>query len=143
MFLGLVLNLVSNLASKMRYAKYIRIYPGVSVENLFIFLIIIGAGCFILGTFNLLIVATLGGLLAYHKGVCSYLFEALGLPLMFMYPIFNSRRYTPTTMPFGLFYENNVTDYLTYGLGAMWLLFDARLVTRHHVLMPENNGKSP
>jgi len=129
-FFGLLLNLISSLASNLWYARFVRMYPLHTIEYLFSILIILGAGIFILGVVKLLRAARLEGVLTDQKTIALFIFVALGLPLMFMFPMFDSRRYAPTNMPFGMFYENNVPDILVYGIGALWLFLGGWLISQ-------------
>ena len=65
--------------------------------------------------------------------IALFVLVALGLPLMFMYPMFSRRRLTSTYLPFGLFYENDVPKILTYGAGSVWLFLGGWLITRLRV----------
>jgi hypothetical protein len=55
------------------------------------------------------------------------------LPFTFLIQIFTSLRVLPTNLPFGLFSENAVPKLLYYGLGLLWLLLAAWLLTRLRV----------
>jgi len=133
-FTGLLLNLISNLASGLWYARFIRNYPQRGIEMLLSILIILGAVIFIIGVVKLLRAARLEGVLMDQKTIALFIFVALGLPLMFMFPMFDSRRYTSTNMPFGLFYENNVPDTLVYGIGVLWLFLGGWLISQLKVV---------
>lgn len=129
-FTGLLLNLISNLASGLWYARFIRNSPRRGIEMLLSILIILGALIFIMGIVKLLRTAKREGVLIEQKTIALFIFVALGLPLMFMFPMFDSRRYTSTNMPFGLFYENHMPDTLVYGIGVLWLFLGGWLITR-------------
>ena len=128
-FSGLLLNLISNLVSDRGYSMGFILRSPLR-ELAFSALILLSAAIYVVGVILLLRAAREEGLLQDNKTAALFFFAALGLPLMFMFPMFEARRYTATTMPFGLFYENNVPDLLVYGLGALWLLAGGWLITR-------------
>jgi hypothetical protein len=122
------------------YALYIRLdddYCGIPLSGIWQYRWV--TGIFIFGVAKLLKAARLEGLLTDRKTIALIIFVAFGLPLMFIFPIFNSRRYAPTNMPFGLFYENNVPDILVYGLGTLWLFLDGWLISRLKVSKQSNH----
>ena len=93
-------------------------------------LILLGAVIFIIGVVKLLRAAWLEGMLTDQRIIALYIFVALGMPLMFMFPMFDSRKYALTNMPFGLFYENKVPDILVYGIGILWLFLGGWLISK-------------
>ena len=93
-------------------------------------LILLGALIFIIGDRQTAQGCLAEGMLIEQKTIALFIFVALGMPLMFMFPMFDSRRYTSTNMPFGLFYENNMPDTLVYGIGVLWLFLGGWLITR-------------
>jgi hypothetical protein len=136
---GLILNLVSNFLSDFWYLTFIRKYPFRDLELFFSSVIVLSAIIFIFGIVKLLKTARLLGVLENDLNMVLFLSVSLGLPLMFMFPMFDRRRYAQTSMPFGLFYENNIPDVLTYGLGALLLILGAWLITRLRVPRQPNS----
>jgi hypothetical protein len=128
-FFGIMLNLISNLISTSGYSRGFLNHN--SPREMFLYsLIFMGAVTYIFGTALLLKTARLDGVLKDQKTVTLLILVTAGLPLMFMFPMFDSRLYAPTMMPVGLFYENHVPDVLTYGIGTLLLLFGGWLISR-------------
>ena len=99
------------------------------IELFLSILIILGAIIFIFGVITLLRAARLESVLTDdRKTIALFTFAALGLPLMFLLPMFDSRKYAPTSMPFGLFYENKVPELLVYAIGVLCLFMGGWLV---------------
>jgi hypothetical protein len=128
-FSGLLLNLISNLVAKKGYDMGI-ILRDPLLELVLTFLIILSFLIFTTGILQLLKSVRQEGVIKDNKIIALLIFVVLGLPLMFMFPIFDSHRYAPTNLPFGLFYENDVPDLLVYGLSTVWLFTAAWVVTR-------------
>jgi len=138
-FFGLLLNLISSLASNLWYARFVRMYPLHTIEYILSILILLGAVIFIIGVVKLLRTARLEGMLTDQRTIALFIFVALGMPLMFMFPMFDSRKYALTNMPFGLFYENNVPDTLVYGIGVLWLFLGGWLISQLKVVKQSNH----
>lgn len=129
LFTGLLLNFTANMVAGSVYRM--GLYTTNHLLNgLFGGLIIVGASLYISGLITLLKATKTAGVITDRTTIALLIFAAIGLPLMFMFPMFDMRRYAPTDLPFGLFYENNVPDVLYYGLSTLWLLLCAYLITR-------------
>jgi hypothetical protein len=122
--------LISSLASHLWYVRFARRSPGQIIEYFLFIGVILGAGIFIFGVIKLLRVGINEGLLHDPKIFVLFVLAAIGLPLLFMYPLFDSRKFIPTNLPIGLFYENNLPDILVYGMGTLWLLLGGWLISR-------------
>ena len=128
-FFGLTINLLSNLVSTNSYSMGFLDHNSLR-EMLLYAMIFMGAVTYIFGTALLLKTARLDGVLKDQKTVMLLTLVTAGLPLMFMFPMFDARIIAPTLMPVGLFYENHVPDILTYGIGTFVLFFGGWLITR-------------
>lgn len=129
LFAGLLLNFAVNMTAGSWYTM--GLHTGSHLLNgVFSGLIIVGALLYFGGVVTLLKGAKFAGVITNRITIAMLIFTAIGLPLMFMFPMFGMRRYAPTDLPFGLFYENNVPDVLVYGLSLLWLLVAAWLITR-------------
>jgi hypothetical protein len=126
---AIFVNLGSNLFVARGYAMKWMVYNPVR-EWLFGALILLSALAYILGVIRILLVALWGNLLTDRWGLTSLGFAAAGLPFMFLLPMFGTRRYAFTWLPFGLFFENHVPDLLVFGLGLAWLVVGAWSITR-------------
>ena len=131
MIYGLLANLAVNLMVDRSYSYgWLRHNPGREVLSGVV--IVITALVYLAGVFLLLRSSRSVGLFSrwtrFALGGAAF-----GLPFMFMFPMFDSRRYASTSLPFGLFYENQVPDILVYGLGTLWLLAGGWLITRLRV----------
>lgn len=128
LFAGLLLNFAVNTVAGSWYAM--GLYTTNHLLNgLFGGLILVGALLYLGGLVTLIKGAKHAGVITENKTVVLLIFAAIGLPLMFMFPMFGSRRYQGTDLPFGLFYENDIPNVLYYGLSALWLLMSAWLIT--------------
>lgn len=128
LFAGLLLNFAVNTVAGSWYAM--GLYTTNHLLNgLFGGLILVGAFLYLGGLVTLIKGAKHAGVITENKTVVLLIFAAIGLPLMFMFPMFGSRRYQGTDLPFGLFYENDIPNVLYYGLSALWLLMSAWLIT--------------
>ena len=129
LFAGLLLNFAVNMVVGSWYT--LGLYTANHLlSGLFVGLIIVSASLYISGLITLLKAAKTAGVITDSKTIALLIFAAIGLPLMFMFPMFDMHRYAPTDLPFGLFYENNVPAVLYYGLSTLWLLLGAWLITR-------------
>jgi len=129
LFAGLLLNFIGNITATSWYAMGLHTANHL-LNGIFAGLIIVGVLLYIGGLVTLLKAAQTAGVITDNKTIALFIFAAIGLPLLFMFPMFGMHRYAPTDLPFGLFYENNVPDVLVYGLSLLWLLLGGWLITR-------------
>jgi hypothetical protein len=132
-FWGLLLNLISSLASHVWYSRFARISPEHLIEYFFSILIFLSAAIFIFGILKLLRAARMAGLIQGPKAFVLF-FAAIGFLLMFMYPVFDSPMFIPTNLPIGLFFENSIPDIFVYSMGIMWLFLGGWLISRSEVV---------
>ncbi len=92
-------------------------------------IILLSALVYTLGVIRILLVALRADHLEGGWSPIFFGFAAAGLPWLFLLPMFEVRRYAPTVLPFGLFYENSVPDLWVYGPGVIWLVVGIRALT--------------
>lgn len=141
LFTGLVLNFAVNVVAGSWYTMGLHTTNRL-LNGLFGGLIIVGVLLTISGLVTLLKAAKHAGVVSKNKTIVLLIFAVMGLPLMFMFPMFDSRRYLATDLPFGLFYENDVPDVLYYGLSAVWLLVSAWVITSLKVSHRHSHNQS-
>ncbi len=129
LFAGLLLNLTGNLVANSWYTLGRRTSSHL-LAVLIGGLMLVGAVLYFVGLVKLLLAGQSAGILKGSLVRVLLVLVAIVLPFVFMFPMFGMRRYTPSDLPFGLFYENNVPDVLVYGLSLLWMLGTVWLITR-------------
>lgn len=134
---GLLLNYFASLASSHTFAAVSRFRISTKWTDLLLStLILLGALLFGSGVWKLLSHAWKIRLITDRLTLVFLAAPAAAFPLIFLFPLFENRKISPTLLPVGLFEAHQIPPVLVYGLGGLWLLLTAWIVTRLKIPAP-------